>query len=173
MGDQYQGGTAFLVQLEQQVADTLAGVAVEVAGRLVGEQHRRFRGKGSGDGHALLLATRQLPWRVAQALTQADPFEQAAGMFAGVAATVQFQGQHDVFQGVKAVEQLERLEHEAHMFGTYPRALVFVQRAEVVACEGHRAGAGQVQAGKQAEQGRLARTRCPDNGQAVALFQFQ
>ncbi|MNS92482.1 hypothetical protein D3C72_1266230 [compost metagenome] len=110
---------------------------------------------------------------MAQALAQADPLKQAAGVLAGIAATVQLQRQHDVFQGVEAVEQLERLEHEAHMFGTYPRALVFVQRAEVVACEGHRAGAGQVQAGKQAEQGRLARTRCADDGQAVALFQFQ
>ncbi|MNI91649.1 hypothetical protein D3C73_1493470 [compost metagenome] len=94
-------------------------------------------------------------------------------MFAGVAATVQFQRQHDVFQGVKAVEQLERLEHEAHMFGAYPRALVFVQRAEVVACEGHRACAGQVQAGQQSKQGRFARARGTDNRQAVALFQFQ
>ncbi|MNP69064.1 hypothetical protein D3C76_1651100 [compost metagenome] len=56
MGDQHQGGAALLVQFEQQVADALAGMAVEIAGGFVGEQHRRLRGEGAGDGHPLLFA---------------------------------------------------------------------------------------------------------------------
>ncbi|MNJ80852.1 hypothetical protein D3C77_793880 [compost metagenome] len=59
------------------------------------------------------------------------------------------------------------------MLSTHSCALVFIQRAEIMTCQDHRTCAGQVQAGKQAEQGRFARTRGADNGQTVALFQFQ
>ena len=36
-----------------------------------------------------------------------NAFQQVAGMLAGILATLQFQRQHDVFQGIEAVEQLE------------------------------------------------------------------
>ena len=104
MGDQNQGRAAFLVQFEEQVADPLAGMAVEVAGGLVGKQHRGFGGKGSGDGHALLFATGELARVVGQALPESDPVEQGAGTLAGIGQAFQFQRQHDVFQGVEAVE---------------------------------------------------------------------
>ncbi|MNO85560.1 hypothetical protein D3C76_769330 [compost metagenome] len=144
-------------------------MAVEVAGGLVGEQYRWVRGKGAGDGHPLLLATGQLARRVAQAFAQANPFEQGAGLFAGVAAAVELQRQHDVFQCVEAVEQLERLEHEADMFGAHACPLVLVQRAQVVAREDYFAGTGPVESGQQPEQGRFARARGADDGQAVTL----
>ncbi|MNC35383.1 hypothetical protein D3C75_838670 [compost metagenome] len=108
-----------------------------------------------------------------QALPQADPLQQLGGAAAGILAAIELQRQHDVFQGVEAVEQLERLEHEAHMFGAHPRALVFIQRPQVVASEDDLAGAGLVEAGEQAEQGRLARARGADDGQAVALGQVE
>ena len=46
--------------------------AVEIAGRLVGEQHRRLVGERAGDGHALLLAAGKLVGRVVAALGEAD-----------------------------------------------------------------------------------------------------
>lgn len=147
MGYQHQGGSALLVQFEQQVADALAGVAVEVAGGLVGEQHGRLRGEGAGDRHPLLLAAGELAWGVAQALAQADPLEQVAGVFAGIAAAVELQRQHDVLQGVEAVEQLERLEHEPHVLGSHLGTLVLVERAEVVSGQDYLAGAGPVEPG--------------------------
>ena len=45
-----------LVELLEHLQDFLAGVRVEVAGRLVGEQQRRAVDQRPGDGHALLLA---------------------------------------------------------------------------------------------------------------------
>ena len=42
----------------QQVKDHAAGLFVEVAGRLIGQDQVRFVGQGAGDGDALLLATR-------------------------------------------------------------------------------------------------------------------
>ncbi|MNE23125.1 hypothetical protein D3C80_1163680 [compost metagenome] len=173
MGDQYQGGAAFLVEFEQQVADALAGMAIEVAGRLIGKQHCRLCGEGAGDGHTLLLAAGKLARRMAQALAQADAFQQVAGMLAGILAAVELQRQHHVFQGIKAVEQLKRLEDEAYVFGPDPCALILVEAAQVLAGQCHGTCAGQVQAGEQAEQGGFARARGTDDGQAVALVQLE
>ncbi len=63
--------------------------------------------EGAGDGYPLLFAARQLAWGVAQALAEADPLQQGARLLAGIAAAVQLQWQHDVFQRIEAVEQLE------------------------------------------------------------------
>ena len=110
-----RGGTAFAVEFEEQVADPLAGGAVEVAGGFVGEQHVRLRREGAGNGDPLLLAAGELARIVAQALAEADSLEQFSGALASVGAAFQLQGQHHVLQRIEAVEQLERLEHEAYM----------------------------------------------------------
>jgi hypothetical protein len=49
-----------LVEIEQQVDDALAGDRIEIARRLVREQHCRPRHERPCDGDALLLAARQL-----------------------------------------------------------------------------------------------------------------
>ena len=48
------------VELLQQVEHRLAGGAVQVAGRLVGQQHRRLGDQRPGDRHPLLLAAGEL-----------------------------------------------------------------------------------------------------------------
>ncbi len=47
-------------QLDQQVHHRRARHAVELAGRLVGEEHLRASGEGAGDADALLLASGEL-----------------------------------------------------------------------------------------------------------------
>jgi hypothetical protein len=64
---------------------TLAGVRIEIAGRLVREQHGRMGDEGARDRHALLLAARQLlrimrqaraspTWRSASAAARAHRY---------------------------------------------------------------------------------------------------
>ena len=55
-----QGGAVGARQLEQQVDDLPAGLAVEIAGRLVGQQQRGPADEGAGEGDPLLLAAGQL-----------------------------------------------------------------------------------------------------------------
>ena len=173
MGDQHQGGAAFTVEFKQQVADALAGMAVEVAGGFIGEQHGRFGNKGTGNRHALLLATGQLARVVGQTMPQAHPLKQGACPLAGIGMAFQLQRQHDVFQSIEAVEQLERLEHETDLLGAQARTLVFIELAQILAGQVDAATAGQVEAGEQAQQGRLARAGAADNRQAVTAAQVQ
>ena len=72
MGDQHQGRAVGARQLEQQVHDLLAGGAVEIAGRLVGQQQLRPADEGARHRHPLLLAARKLGRIVAEAMAEAD-----------------------------------------------------------------------------------------------------
>ena len=55
--------------------DSLTGIVVEIARRLVCEQQRRFCHEGSGNGNSLLLAARQLARVVVQSTLEADLFQ--------------------------------------------------------------------------------------------------
>ena len=65
-------GLSLLVQGAEQFHDLTAGAGVQVARRLVGQQHLGGIGQGAGDGYSLLLATRQLRWTVSEPIAQAD-----------------------------------------------------------------------------------------------------
>ena len=60
VGDDHQGRAALLLQREQKIDDLLAGRAVEIAGRFIGDHDRRMRRDGARDRHALLFAAREL-----------------------------------------------------------------------------------------------------------------
>ena len=58
------------VERLQQVEDLVAGLAIEVAGRLVAEQQRRVGDDGARDADALLLAAGELPRIVLRAVAR-------------------------------------------------------------------------------------------------------
>ena len=67
------------LQLVEEVHHLGAGVAVEVAGRLVGEDQRRLGDERPGDRDALLLAARQLGRLMGQAIAESQPLERGLG----------------------------------------------------------------------------------------------
>ena len=82
---------AGLVQLGEQPHDFDAGLRVEVAGRLVGEQDRRVVDERARDGDALALAARELVRPVVIAVAQLDLVERlrwraSCASFAGTPA---------------------------------------------------------------------------------------
>src|SRR5262245_28340458 len=70
-----EDGRAPPVQLAQEANDLGAGVGVEVAGRLVGEDDRRPGQDSAGDRDALALAARELGRGMTEAVREADALE--------------------------------------------------------------------------------------------------
>jgi hypothetical protein len=67
--------TPLAIECFEQVDHLFAGVAVEVAGRLVGQNQRRLHDGGAGDGDALALAAGKLVRLVVGAVFQAEILE--------------------------------------------------------------------------------------------------
>src|SRR5688572_33088053 len=75
MGDHDDGLAEVAVEQLQDREDLVGGGAVEVAGRLVGEQELWIRDDRAGDRDALLLAARHLARAVLHAVAEADARE--------------------------------------------------------------------------------------------------
>ena len=69
----------FGVKLFEQSQDFVAALAVQGAGGLVGENHRRVVHQGAGDGDALLLTAGKFRGTMRGAVAEAEAREQARG----------------------------------------------------------------------------------------------
>src|SRR5262245_306592 len=93
----------------QQAEHLLGGVRVQIAGRLVGEQHGRPVHERAGDGDALLLAAGELRRPVRQAVAQPDGLDQLVQpRLVGLAAG-QGERQRDVLQRGQHRNEVEGL----------------------------------------------------------------
>jgi hypothetical protein len=102
------------VQIVERAHDLGAGVAVEVARRLVGQHQRRLAHDGPGDGDPLPLTARQLPGAVVHAMAEPHPLERGASP--DQAPTQGLAGVHqphsDVLDRGLPLDEVELLEHE-------------------------------------------------------------
>ena len=168
VGDENQGRLAAALQAEQQIDHLLAGLAVEVAGRLVGEDDLRAGAQRAGDGDALLLAAGELRREVVGAMGQAHLGEHGAGRLEGVGLAGELQRQGHVLQRRHGRHQMERLEDDADVAAADDGKLVLAQPHEIVAGDPHLARGRPLQAGDHHQQGGLARAARADHGNQLA-----
>ena len=114
--DDEQRRAALAVELEEQLVDRLAGRAIEVAGRLVGEQQRRLEHHRARERHALLLAAGQLARPVREAVREADAAEDVGGAScarARIGDALDQRRHHHVLERGELGQQVMELEDEA------------------------------------------------------------
>jgi hypothetical protein len=163
VGDQDQGQAAFPPQVFQQDDDVVAGVLIQVASRLVGQQHPGLLDQSPGDRGPLLLLlllpAGQLGGQVAGPVGQADLVQRGGYPAAarGVADAERDQRGLDVLGCRQGEDQVEGLQDEPDRLGAQPGELGLAQRAQAGAVQLDGAFGGPVQA---AEQGGLCRSRC-------------
>ncbi|KAG1249133.1 hypothetical protein G6F68_013501 [Rhizopus microsporus] len=140
---------------------------VQRRGRLVEQQHFRLQGQRAGNRHALLLAARQLAREGIGLVGQAHPRQQRARLLLGLRARHAAHGDgrlDDVLQRGQVREQVEALEHHAHL-GAATADLALRQLvqgvtvtavADQLAADGHVAAVGAFQVVDQPQQRGLA-----------------
>src|SRR5580765_6464128 len=152
-------GHALAVELLEEGHDLDAGVRVERAGRLVGEDDQRLGDERARDRHALLLPARELGRMVARPLGKADALEHPHGTLEALFlrhAGVE-QGQLDILHRLRARQQVEVLEHEADVPVAHRGELARVHLRDRAAVEAVFAAGGAVEAADQVHEGGLAR----------------
>ena len=156
VGDEDDGDALGAVELLEHLEDFLAGAGIEVAGRLVGEEHPRPVDQRSGDGHALLLAAGKLRRLVVDAVRQADLLEHL-----GCALSLLLLGEvllgigqrhQDVLQRRRARQQVEALEDETDYPVAQPGPLLGGEPGYLPAVQPVLAGSRVVQATEDVHQ---------------------
>ncbi len=115
--DDDQRHAALLLNAPQNLHDVSRVRAVEVAGRLVGQQDRGIVGQGARNGHALPLSGGELVGIMAHAILEAHLLKQRRGALgAMVGAVIHRQHGHlHIFDGAQRGQQMKRLEDESHL----------------------------------------------------------
>lgn len=172
MGDQNQRGAVFAVERKQQVGNSVAGFAVEVARRLIGKQHVRASVERPGQRHALLLTAGKLRRKVVETFPKPQLFQQRSGVVAAFTGvfTAQQARQLDVFQRVQGWDKHEGLKHKPDMPGTQRGARLFIQRMKGLADKVHFPTAAVVQTGQDRQQRGLAGTGFTNEGDGFGTF---
>ena len=156
MRHQNQRCATFRIEIEHQVDDLRAGQGIQVAGRFIGENQFGTRRKGAGQRHPLLFTARKMFRIMSQALCQPDPLQPEFGFLPGGINPGQFEWQHDVFQGIERRKQLEGLKDETQQTSTQYGTRILVERTQRLAIKHNLTAAGQIQSGKQSQQGGFA-----------------
>ena len=136
VGHDHERGIALAIQIEEKVRDLLAGRAVEVAGRFVGEQDDGLVREGARDPDALLFAPGKLGWVVVQPRAEPDALEQSprrpfrVGCLRSPLRRQQFEGNEHVLERGQRGNQMEVLEDEPDPIGAQRCTLVFVEARE-------------------------------------------
>src|SRR5262245_41969239 len=115
VGDHDDGLLELAIEPLEQLEDLFPRLAVEVAGRLVGQQQRRIAHDGARDRHPLLLPAGELAWVVPEPLPEADDAERVLGAFDPLLAAHldQQQRQLDVLERGQHRDQVIELEDVA------------------------------------------------------------
>src|SRR5690242_4483874 len=170
VGDHHHRLIELVDRLAQQAHDVGAGLRVEVAGRLVGEDHGRLADEGAGDGDPLLLPAGELGGAVGAPVLEPDRLDQLVhpglvGLPAG-----DRERQDQVLLGGEDRQQVEELEDEAELVAAQLGQLAIVEAGDVDPVELDPARGRLVEASEDVHQGRLAGAGGPhDRGEAVAL----
>ena len=148
-------GYAARVEFFQKAHHLFASGPVEVACRLVGEQHGRLHDGGPGDGDALALPAGELVRAVVGTVGQAEVGEGAVDALGALGRGNAGQGhrQGDVLGGGEARHEVKTLEDETDTFAADARLFIGAEGGDVAPFEVVGAGIGPVKQAEQVEQG--------------------
>ena len=162
-----------LDRLVQQLEDLAAGLRVEVAGRLVGEDDCRAGDERARDRDALLLAAGELGGPVGQAVGEPDPLDEIPEELLVRLLAGERERQRHVLLGGQHREQVEELEDEADVLAPDLRDVLVAQLSEPGAGDRDVAVGRAVERRQDVHQRRLAGARRAHDRRQLALLDVQ
>src|SRR5262245_14328928 len=100
----------FTVERVEQRDDSRAGLAVEIARRLIGKEDARRIGERARDRYALLFAAGELRWKMVESVAEAHAHEQVARTRAGAAVATQLERHLHILECGERRDQLKALK---------------------------------------------------------------
>ena len=153
------------MQICEQAQNVRRGGAVEVAGRLVGEQHDGLIGKRTGDRDPLALTTRKRRRQVVGAIAQTDALQELVRSATGTAPRRPGQKRWQLASSDRRqfAHELERLEHEPDLMATNARQPTLVHPVKLLAGDADTARGRPFQTTQQIKQSRLSAAARPND----------
>jgi hypothetical protein len=167
MRDHQHRGPGLRHELEKEVEHRVPRGLVEIARGLVGEDQVGLPRQGAGDGHALLLAARELLGIALGQCGEAETVDQVP-VARGVVPPAQTGLKRDIGGHGQRRDEVELLKHQPRMPAPDPRARRVGQGRQVVAHQPHMPRIRRVQPPGKVEKGAFPRPAFAGEGQRLA-----
>ena len=115
MRDHHNGLPELLPGYLQKPQDILAGLRIQIPGRLVSQKNRRLRRQRPRNGYPLLLPSRQLPRPARELSLKAQRLYDALHVVLVCLIAVQLNGKHDILIYVEHGHQIITLEYKSEL----------------------------------------------------------
>lgn len=175
VGDDDEGLAELVAEVEEELVELCLILAVERAGRFVGEDHGGLVHQCTGNGNALFLTTREFVRLVRGAISKSHKLQQLLGALTGLSPTLTGdEGRnHHVLDSGELGQQLMELEDEADATVAEVAQLSLRETAHVGAVDGYGAAVGAVEGSDDLEQGGLAGTAGTDDAHHLTFIYMQ
>ena len=163
------------VQAGDQLKDRFSSAAVEIAGRLIGQQDLRLGDERPGQGQPLLLASGKLARTMMPARFQSY-FAQPAGRFlfrSGERLPARQQGHGYVLQRSELGQQVVKLPDVSDFAVTKLGGIIFRKRIHLRVCAVYGTGGRTIKSRQDVQQSTLSRTRLPHDRQHRAFVDLE
>ena len=167
MGDDDHGHARPAGGILQQLQDLFPGQVIQRAGGLVAKQQLRILRQRPGNGHALLLPAGELGGEIQRPIPKTHLFHHVHGV-QGFPADLG--RQFHVFDGGEVLDQIVKLENEAHVVTPVGGQLPLGEGGDIRSLQQHMSGGEPVHAAQDVEQGGLARAGGADDHADLPLF---
>lgn len=131
MGHEDQRRAVFVAQTKEHVDDRLTIDAIKVARGFIRKQDVGPGRRGARQRNPLLLTTGHLGGIVIGAVRQPNTVKLGAGTLKGICRPGKLKGSRDVFQSGHGRDQIEGLEHHAHVIAAKAGQRILVQRGQI------------------------------------------
>ncbi len=142
-----------------------AGLAVKVAGRLVGQYNSRFGNQSAGNRHTLPLSARKIIRHIFQFIFQPQQVNDLVQKLLIYRVPVQLHRQDDVLIHIQNRNKVIVLEDKADVAAAKDGKLFIVLLCQFFAPDDHGSAGGSVQPAHHVKQGGLARRMFPQRPQ--------
>ena len=138
----------------EQVHNVVAGGGVEIAGRLVGQNHMRVVDQSSRDRHPLLLSSRKLRGPVAEPAREADQLRQLEAALAAAGQRRPLVGERhlDILHHAQLLNEIVRLKNKAQIPAADARERLVVHRRHILTGEEILPRGGPIETAEHIEQ---------------------
>jgi len=147
-----------------------AGLAIKVAGWLVGQNNSRFGNQGAGDSHTLLLAAGKIVRHIFQFIFQPQQVNDLVQKLLIHRVPVQLHRQDDVLIHIQDRNKVIVLEDKADVAAAEDGKLFVVHFRQLFVPDNHIAGSRGVQPAHHVKQGGLAAAGGSHNGHKFAVI---
>src|SRR5208337_4184734 len=161
MGHDQEGPVFLPRQAPEELQHLSSGVGIKISRRFIGQDHRSGTCQCPGDGHPLLLTSREVARPKVPAIGQAHGIEHPHGLAPGpdAAPAANVQGVDNILHCRQRWKQVVLLKDESDRSAADRPEPAGPAHVDLTALDGQPAPPGSQQAAQDTQQGRLARPR--------------